>query len=152
MSHTADGEHTMKMPWLRLRAWLRRHALTEALAEGADPDASAELTLIARDLIGIRTRQRLAAAVDGLLRAATQRNVPWSPAVPINWRQIAQAHDELAELAERLRAPRPVPAHAVARVVVLLSDGTGPLYRRTANRHAWDLVNTARLAFDDPII
>jgi|RhiMethySRZTD1v2_1073278.scaffolds.fasta_scaffold376394_2 hypothetical protein len=138
--------------WLRLRVWWRRHGLTAALAEGADPEASADLTLIARDLIGMRARQRLAAAVDGLLRAATQRNVPWSPAVPINRREIAEAHDELAELAERLRAPRPVPAHAVARVAMLLSDGTGPLYRRTANWHAWDVVRTARLALDDPIV
>ena len=151
-SHTADGQQTMTVLWLRLSVWWRRHGLTEALAAGADPDAGADLTVIARDLIGMRARQRLAAAVDGRLRAATQRNVPWSPAVPIDRRQIADAHDEPAKLAERLRAPRPVPAHAVARVAMLLSDGTGPLSRRTANWHAWDLVRTARLALDDPIV
>lgn len=141
----------MTAPGLRVRVWWRRHALTEALAGGADPEASAELTLLARDLIGLRVRQRLAEAVDRLLRAAADRTVPWSPAVPVNRREVAEAYEELVELAERLRAASPVPAHAVARVVVLLSDGTGPLYGRRRGRSAWALARTARLALDDPI-
>jgi hypothetical protein len=136
---------------LRLRVWRRRHALTEALADGADPDASAELTLVARELIGMRARQQLAAGVDRLLRAAAKRTVPWSSVVPVNRDEVAEAYDELTELAERLRAARPVPVHAVARVAMLLSDSRGPLYDRAATRPAWDLARTARLALDDPI-
>jgi hypothetical protein len=136
---------------LRLRIWWRRYALTEALADGADPDASDELTFVARELIGMRTRQRLATALDRLLRAASEPTVPWSPALPLNKREIAHAYDELAELAARLREARPVPVHAVARVVMLLSDSTSPLYGRVLNQPAWDLARTARLALDDPI-
>jgi hypothetical protein len=86
-----------------------------------------------------------------LLRSAAQRTVPWSPAVPLNKREIEEAYDELTELAERLRAAQPVPAHAVARVVLLLTEPTSPLYDRSATRPAWDLARTARLALDDPI-
>jgi hypothetical protein len=136
---------------LRLRIWWRRYALTEALADGADPDASDAPTLVARELIGMRTRQRLATALDRLLSAAYEPTVPWSPGLPLNKREIAHACDELAELAERLREARPVPVHAAAGIVMLRSDSTSPLYGRVLNRAAWDLVRTARLALDDPI-
>jgi hypothetical protein len=137
--------------WLRIRVWWRSSTLTEALADGADPDASDELTLVARELIGIRMRQRLATGLDRLLRAAGERTVLWSSGVPLNRREIADAHDELAQLAERLRDPRPVPVHAMARVAMLLSDGRSPLYARVLSGTAWDLARTARLALDDPI-
>ena len=136
---------------LRLRVWWRRQTLTEALADGADPDTSAELTLLARELIGSRTRQQLAAGVDRVLRVAGERAVPWSPAVPLNRREVAAARDELAELAERLRAAGPVPVHAVARAAMLLSSGTSPLYHPAPRQSAWDLARTARFALDDPI-
>jgi hypothetical protein len=136
---------------LRLRARWRRHALTEALADGADPDASEELTQVARELIGMRMRQRLATGVDRLLRKATEPGLAWRSPVPLNRREIIHAYDELSELAARLRAAEPVPAHAVARVVLLLTEATSPLYDRFATGTAWDLTRTARLALDDPI-
>jgi hypothetical protein len=87
-------------------------------------------------------RQRLAAAVDRLLHAAANRTVPWRSAMPLKKSEIEDAYDELSELAERLREARPVPVHAVARVVMLLSDGTGPLYGRGTPGHAWALART----------
>jgi hypothetical protein len=136
---------------LRWRVRWRRQALTKALAEGADPDASEELTQVARELVGMRMRQRLAAGVDRILRAATEPAVPWSATVPLNRREVVHAYDELSELADRLRAAEPVPVHAVARVVLLLTEATSPLYHRFATQPAWDLARTARLALDDPI-
>jgi hypothetical protein len=136
---------------IRLRVRWRRRSLTAALADGADPDASEELTLVARELIGMRMRQRLAAGVDRMLRTVTEPTVPWSPVVPLNRRAIVHAYDELSELAVRLRAAEPVPAHAVARVVLLLTEATSPLYDRLATRPAWDVARSARLALDDPI-
>jgi hypothetical protein len=62
-----------------------------------------------------------------------------------------EAYDELTELAERLRAARPVPVDAVARAAVLLSAGTSPLYDRAAREDVWDAARTVRLALDDPI-
>jgi hypothetical protein len=141
----------MRRLQLRIRVRWRRHALTQALADGADPDASEELAQVARELIGMRMRQRLADGVERMLRRATKPAVPWSPAVPLNRFEIAHAHDELSDLAARLRAAQPVPAHAVARVVLLLTEATSPLYDRFAARPAWDLARTARLALDDPI-
>lgn len=136
---------------LRLNVRWRRQSLTRALADGADPDASEELTHVARELIGMRMRQRLAAGVDRMLRSATEPVVPWSATVPLNRREIVDAHDELSDLADRLRASEPVPVHAVARIALLLTEGSSPLYDRFATRSVWDLARTARLALDDPI-
>jgi hypothetical protein len=43
----------------------------------------------------------------------------------------AEAADSQEELSGALLAAGPVPARGVAMVVLLLSDGTGPLYRRS---------------------
>jgi hypothetical protein len=136
---------------LRLIIGWRRPALTRALADGADPDASEELTHVARELVGMRMRQRLASGVDRMLRRATEPGSAWRSPVPLNRREIEDAYEELSELADRLRAAQPVPAHAVARVVLLLTEATSPLYDRFTTRSAWDLVHTARMALDDPI-
>jgi hypothetical protein len=136
---------------IRLRAWLRREELVEALADGADPDQSEELTHVARELIGARSRQRLADGLDRVLRATAERHVPWSPAVPLNRHEIAEAREELAELAERLRAPGPVPVHAGALAAMLVADAKSPLYSRMPGTSAWDLARTALRALDDPI-
>jgi hypothetical protein len=145
------GPATTERLTVRLRAWRRRDALVVALADGADPDASEELTVVARNLIGARTRRRLAAGVERVLRAATERTVPWSPIVRVNKREIAAARDELAALAERLRAARPVPVHAVAQAELLLCQGTSPLYGAESSRSVWDLARSALFALDDPI-
>jgi hypothetical protein len=136
---------------LRLRIWLRRDALTAALADGADPDASEELTLVARELIGARSRQRLAAGLDRVLRTTATRTVPWSATVPLNRGEIAEAREELAELAERLRASDPVPVYAVALAAMLVSDARSPLYAGANGGSLWALARTARLALDEPI-
>ena len=136
---------------LRLRVWLRRPALTEALAAGSDPDASPELIQVAHELVGAGTKRRLANAVDRVLRDAAEPPVPWRAAVPLNRRGIMAARDELAALAERLRAPAPVPAHGMAFAERLLSDGSSPLYHRTASHSVQRRVQQARYLLDDPI-
>ena len=116
------------MNLLRIRIWLRREELVAALADGADPDQSEELTHVARELIGARSRQRLAGGLDRVLKAAAERSVPWS-----------------------LRAPGPVPVHAVALASMLVSDAKSPLYSGMPGPSAWDLTRTALRALDDPI-
>jgi hypothetical protein len=135
----------------RLRVWWRRPALTEALAGGADPDGSPELTHVARELIGMRWRRRLATGLDRVLRTAAEPPLPHRTAVPLNLREVVAARDELAALADALRAVRPVPVHAVAQASVLLTDGTSPLYGRASGGRASQVARTARIALDDPI-
>jgi hypothetical protein len=45
---------------------------------------------------------------------------------------VLDAAGELDALGDRLLSPDPVAARGVAQVRVLLTDGTGPLYRRGA--------------------
>jgi hypothetical protein len=113
---------------LRLRALRRRHALTEALAAGADPCGSEELALVAGRLIRPRTRRHLAEGIDRVLRLATGPPRPASPAVPLNRCAVMGVREQLATLAERLRDPAPIPVQTVALAAALLRDGTGPLY------------------------
>jgi hypothetical protein len=61
---------------------------------------------VARELIGVPKRRHLAAALDRVLRAAAARPHPWRTAVPLNRREVVAAREELAALAERLRAGR----------------------------------------------
>jgi hypothetical protein len=65
--------------------------------------------------------------------------------------QLAEAREELADLAERLRAPDPVPVPAVALAARLVSDAGSPLYSGARGPSLWDLPWSARLALDDPI-
>jgi len=55
--------------------------------------------------------------------------------VPLSRRAVLSAREGLLGLAERLESPDPVNPCGVARVLVLLTDGTGPLYTQgTADR------------------
>jgi hypothetical protein len=138
-------------PWTRVRVWWRRPTLTARLANGADPDESTDLMLVARELIGAPKRSQLAAALDRVVRAAAQRPRPWTAVVPLNRREILAARDELVELSERLRADTPVPVRAVALTAVLVRDGASPVYDRKAETGLWRLARRARLALDEPI-
>jgi hypothetical protein len=96
-------------------------ALMEALAAGRDPDASAELTLVAHALIGSPERRRLAAGL---------------------------AREELAALAERLRDGGPVHVQGVARAALLARDGRSPIYDVQATQSVWRLARRARQELD----
>jgi hypothetical protein len=71
--------------------------------------------------------ERVVAEVDGPLRRG-------GAAVPIDRPAVAEAAPLLIELAARLRAPSSLPTEAMRRARLLVSDGTGPLYARSAHR------------------
>jgi hypothetical protein len=54
------------------------------------------------------------------------------PHVPVRAARVRRSAPLLADLANRLLQPGPVPAQGVAMVTQLLADGTGPLYREAA--------------------
>ncbi len=62
--------------------------------------------------------------------------------------RVARARREMELLLERLLAPAPVPARGVALVNLLLSDGTGPLYRRGSQADLAAMVTQAVDALD----
>jgi hypothetical protein len=112
--------------WLRLRVWWRRGKLDTALAQGADPTQTRELTLRAQQLVEPKKREALAEAIERLLAIAERPRAP----VQVTFRptQVRANRRLLVELAARLRDHGPHPLHGLAMSALLLEDGRGPLY------------------------
>jgi len=119
-------------PVIATATLLRRASLDARLAAGENPQGAPELGLRARQLRDLDTRRALGRGVLAVVQRADRRR--WSltstiaPAAPA----IDDARPALIQLAIALRSPEPVRAQGVARVLVLLRDGNGPLYARDA--------------------
>ncbi len=131
-------------PWHRLLARCRAGRLDRELAEGTSPEASASLAARAMRLTSmefrsdlVATLQRIALATGEPARVLPARRGAASrspgaahpPRIPLRHARISRSARLLAELASRLAEPGPVPVRGVAMATLLLSDGTGPLYR-----------------------
>jgi hypothetical protein len=95
----------------------------------------------ARQLTGMRARRRLARSLRARVKDAERPAGPHlSAAVPVSRRAVASWRESLLGVAERLERPEPVNPCGVARVLVLLTDGTGPLYNPGAAERMSDAV------------
>lgn len=113
----------------RLAARLCSSGLDRKLADGADPDSSAALSLRATALLSNKVRVGLARGLRRLLRSASERPPhPLRSGVPVARRQITGQRERLAELVELLEGPGVVEACGVARVELLLREADSPLY------------------------
>jgi hypothetical protein len=133
-------------PWHRILARAQAARLDRELAAGASPEANASLAARATRLTSTEFRRDLAANLRRILVAAGEPawpaaagappSLPASSArplrVPLRTTRISRSAPLLAELANRLLDPGPVPVRGVAMVTELLADGTGPLYREAA--------------------
>jgi hypothetical protein len=113
---------------VKMRVWWAKDRLTRELARGAASVDSRELALRAGQLTAVRTRDVVASSIDDLLEQANRPQPQISAQVPIDYGKVRAAGDELAELAERLRAPRPIRAEGVALALLLLTDVEQPLF------------------------
>lgn len=129
----------------RLLARLHTDRLDRALAAGTTPDSDPQLSLRAHRLIGVGVRRDLSREVGSLGRAARRPRNLYDPEVPLRRRKIINADELLRKLASRLLAPGPVNAGGVARVRLLLRDGSGPLYTHPG---ADDLTPALQAAID----
>jgi hypothetical protein len=111
-----------------VRAGLRGWRLDAALAGGADPCESPALAHRAARLTSRRSRERLAASVDGVLTAAARPAPGFSSAVRPCRGEVVSAASLLIEVRELLRSTAPVYCGGVAMVRGLLRDGGSPLY------------------------
>jgi hypothetical protein len=130
-------------PWVRLAARLRAAALDRALAAGADPSASRLLAARALALTAPAARRELAGALEVVLRGRHSRSrrrlAPPRAAVDAN-------AETLSELAALLRSGAPLYARGLARVAMLITDGTGPLYARCDDAALAAALRAARAA------
>jgi hypothetical protein len=114
---------------LRARVWINVLELDGALAGGADPAQSEELTLRAKQLAERKKREKLASAVWHLIGIADRHShapiaTPYAPFRP---KQVQANRSLLVELAQRLRGYRPVALQGLAVTSLMLEDGRGPL-------------------------
>ena len=114
---------------LRLRVALRRDRLDHELADGRSPASFDDRELRAAQLAGMHERRRTARALRALVERADHPQLLTS-AVPVSSRAVIPSREGLLGLAERLEGPDPVNPCGVARALVLLTDGNGPLYDR----------------------
>ena len=143
-------------PWHRLAARGHSGRLDRELAEGTSPEASASLAARAMRLTSMEYRRDLAASLQRIVLAAGERPVqyaaPKSPAVarpprvPLRQARISRSAGLLTELASCLVEPGPVPVAGVAMVTLLLTDGTGPLYREASRDDLGTLAERAAQA------
>jgi hypothetical protein len=123
--------------------------LDRELAAGASPEASVSLAAHAIRLTSMKFRRDLATSVQRILAAAAApAAVMPSPAVaahrsrlPLRRARISQSALALAELADHLAEPGPVPVQGVAMVSQLLADGTGPLYHDARGDDLDDIID-----------
>jgi hypothetical protein len=113
---------------VRLCAFVHRFELTQRLAECADPNASPELALRARQLATPRELRRTILGLERVLREAAQPSRAMTSQVPLQRQAILAARPFLVSLLDTLReVEHPQPA-GLARAELLLTDGAGPVY------------------------
>ena len=125
-----DGLVVARRPRLRdrLAARLRARRLDRALAEGTPPEASAALALRAHQLTESEQRGSIAQAIRRVVREGHAGARPTLGRVMPSWPRVRAAREELNRLADTHDDPGPVAAGGVAQALLLLTDGTGPLY------------------------
>jgi hypothetical protein len=148
-----------------LFAWWHALELDRQLAAGADPRSSAVLAMRARRITAARSRRRISGGLAGALSRAQGGHPGFTAAVRSDAREVLTARTVLTALAARLRAPEPVAPQGVAMLLMLLTDGTSPLYRPGApgalgsrlraaavalEPNDRDAVTTARSSHDTP--
>ena len=134
----------------RVSARLHADRWDHALARGSSPEGSAPLALHAQALASASCRRELAASLSRILDAADGNHVPdWNALGPRHHSvHVLSVRREIEALVGLLLAPAPVSTRGVARVRLLLTDGGGPLYRRTDAAALADELTRAARALD----
>ena len=115
----------------RLRTRLHARRLDRELAAGRELASDPLLRVRAEALTSPEVRDRLATRLEQIIGYAEL--APRDAAVPVHVGAVKDSQSALASLAGALRERVPVSAQGVARAMILLTDGAGPLYWRASN-------------------
>jgi hypothetical protein len=130
----------------RVLARVRARALDRALASGIPTDTSPALWLRARALARPWVARELGQQLCRIAQEAHEpRRMPGMRVRAARERVLA-AEDDLRVLAARLQSGEPIAAHGIAKVHLLLSDGTGPLFHRGSDRNLSEAIREATSA------
>jgi hypothetical protein len=130
----------------RVRARLRTATLDRQLADGAPPEANVALALHATRVYEPGQRLLLARSLRRI--ADSSNSQPGRIGVPLNREAIVRARPEIDAVADRLRTDGPVSVRGVARIRLLLTDGSGPLYGASRPEQLRRELQSALVAFD----
>jgi hypothetical protein len=103
--------------------------LDRHIAGGTAPESTRLLAVRAAQITAPRWRRRLSRRWDELAARTRCPQAPFDPRAPISPAQIDAAADEIAQVADLLRADRPVSARGVALASALLTTARSPAYR-----------------------
>ena len=143
LNHTVAARPSLA---LRIRTRWRRDRLDKELSQGADPAASAELTLRAAQLRSPVVRVRFANALVEALGDA-RRNEPVTVTARPQRTEVRDHADDLMALVERLRDGRPVGVRGAAMTARLVNDAANPLHR-DGGHDLQDALRAARRLLD----
>jgi len=116
--------------WVGTVVRLLGSTLDAQLAQGRPPESNRFLAARAQILVSPSGRRALAQHWAHLLeRAGGPPPPPRSPRVSLNRLAIARCEGKIREMLALLARPLPISARGAAAASMLLSDGTGPLYR-----------------------
>ena len=123
--------------WQRVRVRGRAHELDRALATGANPLDSEELSLRADELSGPEVRRRLA----GTYTRLTDEHASPIGLLPFDYGRISTNQEPLRQIRERLSGEAQLQVRGIAMASALLDDRMGPLY---ANEVRADLAGSLK--------
>ncbi len=114
---------------VRLRARLFAGRLDRELDAGAVPMLGSALAAHMTRLTSTHERESLARALRHAMAEAHRGCAGVPLRIPVNWESMISCADTVDDITLLLHSPRPVRARGMARLRLLLSDGTGPLYQ-----------------------
>ena len=127
-NHREDEPSPTSAITLRMKVALRRLALTEQLADGADPTSTPALALRASQLTSPRRRRQMARTLRRTVTEARQPSVTRALTSIINRRAVMASADAIQVTIGRLASPEPVTPKGMAMLERMITDGSSSLY------------------------
>jgi hypothetical protein len=113
----------------RVTARLRAYQLDRQLAVGVPVPAGSALAVHQARLTSVAEREAVARTLRRAVDDTHAGGAPLSSRVSMHPINIRAAEQLIDAITLRLHSPRPVSARGMARLRVVLADGSGPLYR-----------------------
>jgi hypothetical protein len=137
-------------PLRRVRVRLRSDKLDRALAGGADPGESVDLSMRARQLAGEEERERIAGTIDAILGLIDRGKPVYGgfSRIPLDRERIRANRAGLERLAGILRGTEPVSPRGVAMARQLTTDFRGPIYTGGRNSRLPDTLASTLSALE----
>ncbi|MGY4709325.1 hypothetical protein ACXDF8_07175 [Mycolicibacterium sp. CBM1] len=123
----------------RWRAKMFAGRLDRDVEAGIVPMAGTPLAVHMTRLTSVEEREALARSLRQALFDRDRTGPGLPPRIPAHPERLARCRDVVDDITLLLHSPRPVRARGVARLRMLLSDGTGPLYRQDRGSLAAEL-------------